>query len=151
MKQNAPGGSRAGAARAVWRDTCRHPFSIIQNLAGGLIALATPGEPGAGPGGWRYIENARGLGAAIPRWFGQDAITIGCHTFAVVALARDRVLYWHEYRHYRQSIAWGPAFIPAYLLVQAVRGYRCNPFEQDAARWAKARVEQLQAERRRPE
>lgn len=135
--------------RAVWRDTRRHPLSLVQNLAGGLIALATPGTPGVGPGGWRFIEDARGLGAAIPRWFGQDAITIGCHTFSGVPLRGDHSLYWHEYRHYRQSTRWGPAFIPAYLLVQALRGYRRNPFEQDAARWAKARVEQLQAERRR--
>lgn len=140
----------AGAMRAVWTDTRRHPLSLVQNLAGGLIAAATAGQAGTGPGGWRYIENARGLGAAIPRRFGQDAITIGCHTFSAVPLDRDRPLYWHEYRHYHQSTRWGPAFLPAYLLVQALRGYGRNPFEQDAARWAKDRIERMREEQRRP-
>jgi hypothetical protein len=42
----------------------------------------------------------------------------------------------HERHHVRQSIAWGPLFIPAYLLLALSYGYRRHPMEVRARRAA---------------
>jgi hypothetical protein len=38
----------------------------------------------------------------------------------------------HERHHVRQAMCWGPLFVPAYLLLAAVFGYRRHPFERAA-------------------
>ena len=59
-------------------------------------------------------------------------MTIG---FVVVSGRRvESRLMAHERRHVRQYCVWGPLFIPVYLLLAAVYGYRRHPFEVDARR-----------------
>ncbi len=68
-----------------------------------------------------------------------DAITLGD-----VVLYADRglipLLHTHEMRHVEQGRAWGPLFLPAYVLESAYqwlrtgRGYWDNRFEADARR-----------------
>jgi len=42
----------------------------------------------------------------------------------------------HERHHIRQAMWWGPLFVPAYLALAAVFGYRRHPFERAARRAA---------------
>lgn len=119
--------------RAALADTRRHPRSVLQNSLGLLVALLTRGKRRHGRRGWHVYHQATGLGAWLPRFSGQTAITIGWVTF----VDRERLraggsLWWHEYRHYQQSTRRGLAFLPAYLAEQASHGYGANRFEQDA-------------------
>jgi hypothetical protein len=79
-------------------------------------------------------------GASWPRRLGwrYTAITFGHVILAVKRL--EEPLLNHELVHVRQYEAWGPAYIPAYLLASAwarLRGghsHDDNPFEVDARR-----------------
>jgi len=42
----------------------------------------------------------------------------------------------HERHHIRQYMAWGPFFIPVYLLLAIPFGYRRHPMERAARRAA---------------
>ena len=75
-----------------------------------------------------------------------DAITLGD-----VILYADAtlipLLHTHEMRHVRQGRAWGPLFLPSYVLesgyqwLRTGRGYWNNRFEADARRAADGREE----------
>ena len=45
-------------------------------------------------------------------------------------------LYVHERHHVRQYCAWGPLFIPVYVLLAIGYGYRRHPMELAAMRAA---------------
>ena len=138
------GGYLADHAQDTWTyaaDTALHPRSVLQNTLGFAVSLGTAGERGQGSDGtWAYYENASGLGVAIPELFGQEAITIGNFVFSEESLTRRRELYWHEYRHYRQSTAFGPLFLLAYAITHATHGYADSPFEEDARDWGRQRA-----------
>jgi hypothetical protein len=62
------------------------------------------------------------------------AMTIG---FVVVsARPVEGQLLAHEGHHVRQYCAWGPLFIPVYLLLAIAYGYRRHPMEIAAQRAA---------------
>ncbi len=62
------------------------------------------------------------------------AMTLG---FVVVsAVPVQGRLLAHERHHVRQAMWWGPLFVPAYLVLAAVFGYRRHPFERAARRAA---------------
>lgn len=125
-------------ARALAREAGSHPGCLPQNLLGFAVSLVTLGERQPGRGGWSYYRHARGLGAALPRLFGQDAITIGNLSFCNGAPGPHLIA--HEYRHYEQSVTERLRFLPGYLLAAArVRGdHDTNPYEQDASLYAAA-------------
>ncbi len=134
----------AGLVRLRARDTAtclracaRRPGCAPQNLLGLMAAFGTSGERCATRGAWRCDARAWGVGAALPRLFGQDAVTLGMFTF-VNGDPGPRLLA-HEYRHYQQSLRWGLRFLPSYLIAAArVRGdHDRNRFEQDAEAYAR--------------
>jgi hypothetical protein len=71
----------------------------------------------------------------MPR-LGRSAKTVGLVILSSRPLS-GRLLA-HERHHVRQYLAWGPFFIPAYLLMAIPFGYRRHPMERAAERAADA-------------
>ena len=65
----------------------------------------------------------------------RSAMTVG--DVIISAEPLRGVLLTHEQEHVRQYHRWGPAFIPAYLLLWVRFGYRRHPFELAAERVAR--------------
>lgn len=64
----------------------------------------------------------------------RSAMTVG---FVIVSSVPIRgALLEHELHHVRQSMLWGPFFVPAYLLLAIPYGYRRHPMEVRARRAA---------------
>jgi hypothetical protein len=80
-----------------------------------------------------FDRTPRGLTRAM-RSFDRSAMTIG---FVIVSgeTVEGRLLA-HELNHIRQYMAWGPFFIPVYLLLAVPYGYRRHPMERAARRAA---------------
>lgn len=106
-------------------------------LAG--LALAALGGALGGTVHWRGGA-VEAFGGRLGRWAGRTpfaAITLG-HVILAVSEAEALRLGAHERSHVRQYEAWGPFFVPAYLLAgawQIVRGrspHADNPFERHA-------------------
>lgn len=75
----------------------------------------------------------RGLTALLPH-LGRSAMTVG---FVIVSSVRvEGRLLAHERHHVRQYMAWGPLFLPVYLLLAIPFGYRRHPMERAAERAA---------------
>jgi hypothetical protein len=73
----------------------------------------------------------RGVTALLARMH-RTAMTLG-----FVILGNRRVegrLLTHERHHVRQSMWWGPFFVPVYLALAVRYGYRGHPFERAARR-----------------
>ncbi len=64
----------------------------------------------------------------------RTAMTLGFVAISAVPLTGH--LLAHERHHVRQAMWWGPLFVPVYLLLAAVFGYRRHPFERAARRAA---------------
>jgi hypothetical protein len=64
----------------------------------------------------------------------RTAMTVGFVIVAAVPV-EGRLLV-HERHHVRQYMAWGPFFIPVYLLLAIPFGYRRHPMERAARRAA---------------
>lgn len=60
----------------------------------------------------------------------RSAMTVGFVIVAAVPV--EGRLLEHERHHVRQSMAWGPLFLPAYLLLAIPYGYRRHPMERRA-------------------
>jgi hypothetical protein len=74
-----------------------------------------------------------GLTRLLPA-FGRSAMTVG---FVIVSSVRvEGRMLAHERHHVRQYMAWGPLFIPVYLLLAIPFGYRRHPMERAAERAA---------------
>ena len=75
----------------------------------------------------------RGLTRLLPK-LGRSAMTVG---FVIVSSVRvEGRLLAHERHHVRQYMVWGPLFIPIYLLLAILFGYRRHPMERAADRAA---------------
>ncbi len=106
------------------------PTTVLGLLAGALT-LQRPRLQGglllfdrAGPRGLLRL-----LGA-----MDRAAMTLG---FVVIsAVPVEGRLLAHERSHVRQAMWWGPLFVPAYLLLALIFGYRRHPFERAARRAA---------------
>lgn len=80
-----------------------------------------------------FDREARGLTKAM-RAANRSAMTIG---FVIVSgVPVQGKLLAHERHHVRQYMAWGPLFIPVYLLLAIAYGYRRHPMERAARRAA---------------
>jgi hypothetical protein len=108
----------------------------LPNTALGLLAgLLTFQRPRLAHGLVLFDRTPRGLTALLRRAH-RTAMTVG---FVVVAAepVEGRLLA-HEREHVRQYCAWGPLFIPVYLLLAIGYGYRRHPMEVRAERAAAA-------------
>lgn len=64
----------------------------------------------------------------------RSAMTVGFVIVSSVPVEGHLLL--HERQHVRQSMLWGPLFVPAYLLLAMAYGYRRHPMEVRARRAA---------------
>lgn len=104
----------------------------LPTTALGLVAgLLTFQRPRVAHGLLLFDRRERGLTWAMRRW-NRLAMTLG---FVVVsAVPLEGRLLAHERHHVRQAMAWGPLFVPAYLALALVFGYRRHPMERTAVR-----------------
>ena len=120
----------------------RYAWSLPNSAVGAVLAaaaLATGGRAAVVRG---VLEAHGGIVAFIlhrmvPLHGGASAMTLGHVVLGRDAGCLDRTR-THERVHVRQCEAWGPLFIPAYVLASMLailRGrhfYRDNPFEREA-------------------
>ena len=106
----------------------------LPTTALGLVAgLLTFRRPRIAHGLLLFDGGPRGF-TALLRALGHAAMTLG---FVVVAsVPVEGRLLAHERHHVRQAMAWGPLFVPAYVLLAAAFGYRRHPMERAARRAA---------------
>jgi hypothetical protein len=64
----------------------------------------------------------------------RSAMTVG--SVIVASVPVRGALLEHELQHVRQSMLWGPLFVPAYLLLAVAYGYHRHPMEVRARRAA---------------
>jgi hypothetical protein len=106
-------------------------WTLPNTLIGLVLGVFTFQIPRLDHGVVIFDRAARGLTALLPR-LGRTAMTIG---FVIVsARPLEGRLLAHERQHVRQYRAWGPFFIPAYLVVAVRYGYRRHPMELAAVR-----------------
>ncbi|MGC8642527.1 MAG: hypothetical protein ACP5XB_21945 [Isosphaeraceae bacterium] len=112
--------------------------TTLLGLTAGLVTLATGGKVQRRRGALEFYGGFATWGS---RRIGFLAMTLG-HVILGSGAAELDLVRDHEQAHVRQAEAWGPAFIPAYLLASVLawrRGghyYRDNWFERDARRAA---------------
>src|SRR6266550_4741499 len=102
-------------------------------LIGLLAGLLTFQRPSVRAGLVLFDRTPRGLTRLMLR-ADRVAMTIG---FVVVSAHRvEGQLLAHDRHHVRQYCAWGPLFIPVYVLLAIAYGYRRHPMEIAARRAA---------------
>jgi hypothetical protein len=114
--------------RPLWGYLWALPNSLI-----GLAGALTTGSRPVRCRGVLLIEGSRLGLARFLAWRGFTAITLG-HVIVANQPLDDHLLA-HELAHVAQHERWGPLFYPAYLLT-SLTGYRRNPFERAAERFA---------------
>ena len=108
-------------------------WALPTTLLGLVAGACTFRRPRIAHGLLLFDGGPRGL-TALLRGLGFHAMTLG---FVVVAnVPVEGRLLAHERHHVRQAMAWGPFFVPTYLLLSAAFGYRRHPMERAARRAA---------------
>ena len=103
--------------------------NTLLGLVVGLFTFQAPRIDGA----FIFDKAPRGITALMLRLH-RTAMTIG---FVIVSAAPlEGTLSVHERHHIKQYSAWGPLFIPVYLLLTIPYGYRRHPMELRARRVA---------------
>ena len=105
------------------------PNTLLGLLLGGLTFQA----PRAHGGAIVFDRVPRGVTRLLGSMH-RTAMTVGFVIVAAVPVEGRLLL--HERRHIRQYMAWGPFFIPVYLLLAIPFGYRRHPMERAARRAA---------------
>lgn len=106
-------------------------WTAPNTLLGLLLGLLTFQAPRLAHGLVLFDRGPRGLTALLRR-ANRGAMTVG---FVVVsAVPVEGRLLAHEAHHVKQYAAWGPLFIPTYLLLAVPFGYRRHPMEVRARR-----------------
>jgi hypothetical protein len=108
-------------------------WTLPNTLLGLVLGLLTFQTPRAHDGLVLFDRRARGVTWLMPR-LGRSAMTVGLVILAARPL--EGRLLAHERHHVRQYLAWGPLFIPVYLLLAIPFGYRRHPMERAAQRAA---------------
>lgn len=98
-------------------------------LLGLLLGLLTFQVPRVAHGLVLFDRAPRGLTWVMAR-ANRGAMTVGYVVLAATPV--EGRLLAHEAHHVRQYRAWGPLFIPVYLALAAVFGYRRHPMEERA-------------------
>jgi hypothetical protein len=102
--------------------------NTLLGLALGALTFQTPRILG---GAIVFDRSERGLTWLLARMH-RTAMTVG---FVIVsARPLEGRLLAHERHHVRQSMAWGPLFVPVYLALAVPFGYRRHPMERAARR-----------------
>jgi hypothetical protein len=105
------------------------PNTLLGLIAGALTFQA----PRLAHGLLLFDRRPRGL-TTVMRRARREAMTVG---FVVVSASPvEGRLLAHERHHVKQYCAWGPLFIPVYLLLAIGYGYRRHPLERRARRAA---------------
>ena len=113
-------------------------WTLPNTAIGVLLGAFTLQLPRLAAGGVLVFDRApRGITWLMPR-LNRVAVTVG---FVIVA-ARPVTggLEMHERAHVAQFAAWGPLFLPVYLLLAVPFGYRRHPMEVAARRAAGERI-----------
>lgn len=108
-------------------------WTVPNTVLGLLLGLLTFQAPRAHGGAIVFDREPRGLTKAL-RAMDRTAMTVGFVIVAAVPV-EGRLLV-HERHHIRQYMAWGPFFIPVYLLLAIPFGYERHPMERAARRAA---------------
>ena len=107
-------------------------WTVPNTLLGLLVGACTFQMPRL-DGAVIFDREPRGVTALMPR-LQRTAMTIG---FVIVSAAPVQgTLAVHERHHIKQYCAFGPFFIPVYLLLAIPYGYRRHPLEIRAMRAA---------------
>ncbi len=108
-------------------------WTLPNTMLGLVVGLLTFQPPRLSDGALIFDRVPRGVTALMPK-ANRAAMTIG---FVIVsARPVTGTLLAHERHHIRQYGAWGPLFIPVYLVLAIPYGYRRHPMELRAQRAA---------------
>ena len=114
----------------TWLGFC---WTLPNTLIGLILGLLTFQLPHRSHGLLLFDREPRGLTRVMLR-ANRTAMTVG---FVVIsAHPVQGSLLAHERQHVRQYCAWGPLFIPVYLLLALPFGYLRHPMERAARRAA---------------
>jgi hypothetical protein len=114
-------------------DVLGFAWTVPNTILGLLLGALTFQLPRQHGGAIVFDQGPRGLTRAM-RAANRSAMTIG---FVIVSgVPVEGRLLDHERAHIRQYMAWGPLFIPVYLLLAVPYGYRRHPMERGARRRA---------------
>jgi hypothetical protein len=106
-------------------------WTLPNTLIGAVLGLLTFQRPRAHGGALCFDRRPRGV-SAILRAMNRTAMTVG---FVIISAEPvEGVLLRHEQHHIRQYMWLGPFFIPVYLLLFLVFGYKHHPLEEAAER-----------------
>ena len=108
-------------------------WTVPNTVLGLLLGLLTFQAPRAHGGAIVFDRTPRGV-TRVLRALHRTAMTVGFVIVAAVPV--EGRLLSHERHHIRQYMAWGPFFIPVYLLLAIPFGYRRHPMERAARRAA---------------
>jgi hypothetical protein len=104
-------------------------WTLPNTILGVVAGLLTFQRPRVAHGLLLFDRGPRGL-TAFMRAIDREAMTLG---FVVVSASPvEGALLAHERQHVRQYRRLGPLFIPAYLALAAMYGYRRHPMERAA-------------------
>lgn len=108
-------------------------WTLPNTLLGLALGVLTFQAPRVHGGAIVFDRSARGVTWLLSKMH-RTAMTLGF----VILSARpvEGRLLVHERHHIRQSMAWGPLFVPAYLALAVPFGYRRHPMEVAARRVA---------------
>jgi hypothetical protein len=108
-------------------------WTMPNTLLGLVLGALTFQAPRIHGGAIVFDRRPRGV-TRVLRAMNRTAMTLG---FVILSAAPiDGRLLAHERHHIRQSMLWGPLFVPVYLALAIPFGYRRHPMERAARRAA---------------
>ncbi|MGH2525160.1 MAG: hypothetical protein ACRDG2_00300 [Actinomycetota bacterium] len=108
-------------------------WAMPNTLLGLVVGALTFQTPRIHGGAIVFDRGPRGV-TWLLRAMNRTAMTLG---FVIVSAAPvEGRLLAHERHHVRQSMLWGPLFVPVYLALAIPVGYRRHPMERAARRAA---------------
>jgi hypothetical protein len=108
-------------------------WAMPNTLLGLVVGAFTFQRPRIHGGAIVFDRGPRGVTWML-RAMNRTAMTLG---FVIVSAAPvEGRLLAHEWQHVRQSMLWGPLFVPVYLALAIPFGYRRHPMERAARRAA---------------
>lgn len=108
-------------------------WAMPNTLLGLVVGALTFQTPRIHGGAIVFDREPRGV-TSLLRAMNRTAMTLG---FVIVSAAPvEGRLLAHERHHVRQSMLWGPLFVPVYLALAIPFGYRRHPMERAARRAA---------------
>lgn len=108
-------------------------WAMPNTLLGLVVGALTFQTPRIHGGAIVFDREPRGV-TWLLRAMNRTAMTLG---FVIVSAAPvEGRLLAHERHHVRQSMLWGPLFVPVYLALALPFGYRRHPMERAARRAA---------------